>query len=386
MKSLWTLDPNITYLNHGSFGPSPLPVQQAQREWMQKLEANPMNFLVRERETCIDNTLQQLAEFVGARATDLVPVRNATVGMNIVANSLPLAENDEILLTDHEYGAVQRLWQKRTAAAGAKITIASLPAVFQDADTIVEAIFSRVTERTRLIVVSHVTSSTALVLPVEQICRRARKEKIPVVIDGPHAIAMRPLRLQQLGCDFYTVSCHKWLSAGFGSGFLYVHPRWQHKLDPPIVSWGGTPYGRPRTWQDEYLWLGTDDPAPFLSISAALDFLQEFGIDRFRHETHELAARARQQLLDQLETAPLSTDSIDWYGSMVTVPLPETVEVPDSWTGKPHPLQENLWKKHRIEIPIIKWNHRMNIRVSCHLYNSQEEIDRLLQALRTELG
>ncbi len=385
MKSSWSLDPEITFLNHGSFGPSPKCVQEAQREWMSQLESNPMEFLVRQRERLLDEMLDQLGQFIGSPGQSLIPVENATVGMNIVANTIPLQSGDEILLTNHEYGAVQRIWQKIAASVGAKVITATLPLPFQDADEIVEALFRSVTPQTRLLVLSHVTSPTALVLPVEKICQRAREQKLPVCIDGPHAIAMRPLNLATLNCDFYTASCHKWLCAPFGTGFLYVAPHWQHKISPVNTSWGGTMYGREKSWQDEFLWVGTSDPSRYLAISKAIDFLQDYGLDRFRKETHQLAIQAYDLFSKQFQTEPYSARHSDWFGSMVTIPLPESVPVPTKWTGRPHPLQELLAIKYRIEVHLVKWNSLMHIRISSHLYNDFSELERLSQILKEEI-
>lgn len=386
MKQEWTLDPDVTYLNHGSYGPSPRVVQQAQLEWTERLERNPQAFFARRFEDAVADVEARLAAFTDCSADDLVCVTNATFGMNVVATTLPLQPDDEVLVTTHEYGAVKRIWQQRTRECGARMVQAPLPEPFCDESHLVDQLFEFVTPRTRMIVVSHVTSPTALVLPVQQICERARQHGIAVCIDGPHALAMRDLELTALGCDFYVASGHKWLSGPFGTGFLYVHPSWQQKLQPAIFSWGGSMSGRPRSWKDEFVWLGTRNPAPFLALPAALDFFEQYGWDRFRTDTHELARYARHQLEALCETVSPCPDSIDWYGSMTAVPLPAAVEVPKSWTGKPHPLQQALWQKHRIEVPIVKWGHKMYVRVSCHLYNARGDIDRLVDALKQELA
>ena len=302
--------------------------------------------------------------------------------MNIVAASLALHPADEVLLTSHEYGAVRRLWSRVCRNAGARLVIADLPVPLAAADSIVAAVLAKATERTRLIVVSHMTSPTALVFPVQAICDAARKRGIPTCIDGPHAVAMLPLNLKQLGCDFYTASCHKWLCAPFGSGFLYVDRRFHGRMKPAIVSWGGSLSGRPPRWQDEYHWLGTRDPAPLLAIPAAIEFLRGFGLDEFRRQTHELARYARRGLLRLSEFEPLQSDSIDGFGSMVTVPLP----TPAGWKPVTHgfadPVQLALREQHNIEVPVLAWDNRRYIRVSCHLYNSASEIDHLCEALR----
>src|SRR6185369_17376766 len=189
----------------------------------------------------------------------------------------------------------------------------------------VERVISGVTPRTRLIVVSHVTSPTAVILPVAEICRRAKELGVPVCIDGPHAPAAVPIDLREIKCDFYTASCHKWLSAPFGSGFLYVHPRHQPRISPHMVSWGRSLSGRPAIWQDELNWLGTRDPAPLLAIPAAIEFLEYVGLVTFRRRSHDLVCYAREKIIGITKLAPLVPDSTEWFGPMLALPRPESV-------------------------------------------------------------
>jgi isopenicillin-N epimerase len=245
MNDCWTIAEGVTYLNHGSFGPSPQSVQQARQEWSARLEAEPMDFFLRRMEDHLDDAASRVAAFVGADAEGLVFVDNATVGMNIVAANTQLHDGDEVLLTDHEYGAVTRIWREKCKATRAQLVVAQLPVPLSDSEQVVSALSRAVTARTRLIVVSHITSSTAVRLPVERICAAARERGVPVCVDGPHALAMLPLELERLGCDFYAASCHKWLSAPFGSGFLYDARHRRQDCRPAIVSWGGSLSGRP---------------------------------------------------------------------------------------------------------------------------------------------
>src|SRR5262245_30076601 len=209
-RDLWSLRPGVTYLNHGSFGPAPKTVLAARQDWTERLEAEPMAFFVRQLEGHLEQARDRLGRFVGTKGEHLVFVDNATFGMNIIANSFPLAAGDEVLATDHEYGAVLRIWRKACQKAGANLVVQRLPERFTSADEVVETLFAGATPRTKLLVVSHVTSPTAVILPVERICRRAREGGIPVCIDGPHAPAAVPVEIDRLGCDFYTASCHKW--------------------------------------------------------------------------------------------------------------------------------------------------------------------------------
>lgn len=381
----WSLRPGVTYLNHGSFGPTLNVAMAARQTWSETLAAEPMDFFIRRMETHLDEAADKLGKFVGCDGRDLIFVDNATAGMNIVAASTRLEPGDEVLVGDQEYGAVLRIWRRVCQQSGAKLVVRALPAPVSSVEELADALLSGVTDKTRLLVVSHVTSPTATVFPVELICRRARERNVPVCVDGPHAIAMRSLKLAQLDCDYYAASCHKWLSAPFGSGFLYVARRRQQNLMPSVTSWGGSLGGRRASWKDEFTWIGTRDPSAFLAVPAAIDFLEGYGVERFRAETHELTCYARERIVAITGIEPLIPDSIDWYGSMVALPLPLD-DPPPTHRGWGHPLQRAFWYKHQIEVPILNAAGRWLLRVSCHLYNDRDDIDRLARALREELS
>ncbi len=384
LKDHWTLRPGTIYLNHGSFGPPPDAVRQARLHWQDAMDSQPMDFFVRQLEPAWREARDRLAALVGARSSDLIFVENATVGMNIIADSFPLAAGDEVLLTDHEYGAVKRIWQRASDKVGATVRIFELPLPFRSAAETVDAIFDAVTERTRLIVVSHITSPTAVILPVEEICRRARSRGIAVAIDGPHAVAQAPLAIEQLGCDFYTASCHKWLSAPFGSGFLYVAPQHQGRIRPPVLSWGRLPPASAASWSDEFVWSGTRNPTAYLAVPAAIEFLEQIGLDAFRARTHWLARYARQRIAELTQLEPIVPDDPAWFGSMAHVPLCATTT--NETCAVANPLQHTIWQRYGIEVPIVDFRGRRYIRVSCHLYNDTAQIDRLIVALKRVLA
>lgn len=410
-RHLWNLPEDVKYLNHGSFGPSPIFVHESYERWTRQLEQQPMNFFIREMEAAIEESLSAVADFVGTSRGNLIFVDNATFGMNIVAASTRLDTDDEVLLNDHEYGAVTRLWRRTCQQAKARLVNCEFASPFTDPGSIVEQLFARVTHRTKLIVVSHVTSPTALVMPVEEICRRAKELDIPVCIDGPHAVAMLPLNLRKLDCDFYTASCHKWLSAPFGSGFLYVAPRQQKHIKPAIVSWGGSIGGRQPSWKDEFNWLGTRNPAAFLATAEAVRFLKskvssfsttgddrpaapdaveaesesdETFIGEFRRSASTLINLAVAKLGHKVGTHPLVEHAELRSETMISLVLPE-----DSFprvnsvgkAGQRHPLQDWLWSDHQIEIPVISWNDHLMIRLSAHLYNASAEYSQLANAI-----
>jgi isopenicillin-N epimerase len=404
LGALWQLDPDCTYLNHGSFGPSPIPVQQAREEWSRRVERQPMRFYCSEMEAELERTCEVLAEFLGTRRDRLALVENATVAMNIVAESISLKAGDEVLLTDHEYGAVRNIWQARCREAGAKVVTAALPfppsGGFEDAarrsesessgnsagfiqeNGIVAAIESAIRPSTRLIVISHVTSATACRLPVQAVCRMAARHKIPVCVDGPHAVAMLDLRLDELGCDYYCASGHKWLCAPFGSGFLWVHPRHHSAIQSPMISWGGSIAGRPASWKDSTNWMGTRDPAPLLAMSDAVHFFTPERLTEFRKYSHALVVEARQALLEIPGTGAFCTPEESDFVSMAAIELPQ----PNGWRpgyhGHPDPLQLALRDGHGIEVPVGSWNGHRFLRVSAHLYTRRSQILKLVDAVR----
>ena len=368
----WDLEPNVIHLNHGSFGPAPRPVLAARQKWMTALQRNPMDFFMRKLEKVLETVREKLATFVGARPSELAFVENATTGMNVVAQSFPLQPGDEVLLNDHEYGAVLRIWERACQRTGAKLVVASLPCPVVSEQQVVECLLEPVSPRTKLIVFSHITSPTAIVMPVDALCREARRLNLAVAIDGPHAPAVAALELNRWDCDYYTASCHKWLCAPFGSGFLYVHPRRQAEVQPLVTSWGRTPEGKTPCWQDEFDWHGTHDPSAQLSIADSLSFFEQVGFESFREQTHSLAAWGRRKLTQLTGLPPLTPDSRQWFGSMTAIELPP---------GPAQPLQQALKQQYNIEVPVFEWQNRRLLRLSCHLYNHPRDIETLVAAL-----
>ncbi len=374
LSKQFSIQPGTTYLNHGSFGIPPRPVREARRAWIDVVDANPMDCFVRELEPALRMARERLAGFVGTTAANLVYVENATYGMNVLAASLPLDAGDQIVLNPHEYGAVRRIWERAAARANAKVVDLPMPSRFESPDELVEEMLRRLPPRTKLLVVSHITSPTALILPMELLCRRVRERGVLVCVDGPHAPAQIPLDIDRLECDFYVASCHKWLAATLGSGFLYVHPQQQGMIQPLQKSWGRLLPALPQRWDEEFTWSGTRDPSIYLSVPAAIDFLESIGPDAFRERLYWLAGDAERRLRELFGTEPLGrSGSYRWYGTMAHVPLPE-----GDWSR----LQEQLWTAHRIEIPIILFEDRWYIRVSCHLYNTTEDLALLQTALQ----
>jgi isopenicillin-N epimerase len=366
------LDPDTVYLNHGSFGITPRPVLRQQRQFQQWLNENPMEFYLHRYEPLLEQARQSLAQFVGTSARHLVLVDNATSGMSILASHFPLQAGDEVLITDHEYVPVARMWQRRCEQARAKLVIAHLPTRIESQQQVLDSLWQGVTDRTRLLVFSQITSPTALILPCAAICQRFRQAGIAVGIDGPHAPAQVDLDLQQLDCDFFVASCHKWLSAPLGSGFLYVAERWQELMFPLVQGWGRLPPGEIHSWGDRFTWQGTRDPSPLLAIPSAIEYLQRVGLHSFQQRSRWLAEYAENSLVELLGTVPIGDRRGGWYGSMAHVPLP-----PGDWSG----LQRKIREQTGIEVVVNYWKERWFLRVSCHLYNNTRQLDLLTKTL-----
>ena len=335
------LDPGITFLNHGSYGACPVPVFARYQELQRELERNPVEFLARRFDELMVGSRAALAAFVGARPDDLVFVPNATAGLNAVIRSLQLEPGDEVLTTRHEYGAVTRTWE----FVGAKL-------VYAEPEELVGAIGPR----TKAVSVSHITSPTALVLPVAEICAAARAAGALAIVDGAHAPGQLPLDLEALGADVYSGNCHKWLSAPKGAGFLWARPEHQRWIEPLVISWG---YGDDRTFADRHGWQGTRDPAAALTIPAAIEAHATFDLERCRR----LAASFHDRL-----------------------PPVGATPAPQMWatevaTDDPEELQRRLFDEHAIEVVVREWEGRSLLRISIGPYNDEADVERLLAAL-----
>ena len=374
LRDLFLLDPHITFLNHGSFGATPRPVFETYQRWQRELERQPVEFLGRRFNDLMREARTSLAAFIHADPDDIVYVPNATTGLNIVARSLRLEPGDEILTTDHEYGALDRTWRFISRKTGAMYKPQAIPLPVTTPDDFVERLWSAVTSRTRIVFLSHITSPTALIFPVKEICRRARDAGIISIIDGAHTLGQLDLDVQDLGADFYSSNAHKWLCAPKGSAFLYARREMQSFIEPLIVSWGyesEKPSGS--RFIDEQEWTGTRDIAAFLSVPAAIRFVQAHQWDQIRLQCHTLAQFAREQITNLTGLPPLSPDSIEWYVQMVTLPLPPC---------DPAQLKTRLYDEFRIEVPIVTWQNRQFIRISIQAYNTLEDVEKLVDALR----
>jgi isopenicillin-N epimerase len=367
---------DIAFLNHGSFGARPRSVQETYRRWQQEVEQQPVEFLGRRLTGLLAEARGRVAAYVGTEADQLVFVPNTTHGINIIARSLDLRPGDEVLGTDHEYGAVERTWRFVCGQRGATYRTQPLTLPVTDADTLVDTLWQGVTSRTRVLVVSHITSPTALILPVAAICQRAAREGILTVVDGAHAPGQIPVDVKAIGADFYVGNCHKWLCAPLGAGFLYARPERQSLLQPLVVSWGWQPrQPGPSPFQDLFEWVGTDDPSAYLSVPAAIDFQAQHDWPAVRATCHAAAADARARIAALTGLPQISPESADWWGQMCAVPLPLRQDVTAA------ELQRRLWQEFQVEVPVLDWNEWRFVRISVQAYNTLGHLARLVEGL-----
>lgn len=381
MKEHWLLDPAVTFLNHGSFGATPRAVLAVQAALREELEREPVRFMAREIEQRIDAARAVLAEFVGAAPDDIAFVPNATAGVNAVLRSLDLDEHDELLVTSHEYNASRNALDFVAGLNTAKVVAVDIPFPIDSPDTVVERVLEKVTARTRLLLIDHVTSQTALVFPIERIVAELRQRGIDTLVDGAHAPGMLPLDLRAMNVAFYTGNLHKWVCAPKGAGFLYVHPNRRYEIRPAIISHGANAQRRDRSrFHLEFDWTGTFDPTPWLSVPAAIDFMASLvpgGWPEVMRRNHDLALRARDIVCDRLGIAPPAPDAM--LGSMAAIPLSDG---PAS-DGDRAPLQNLLFERYTIETVIAPWptgKSRM-LRLAAQLYNTIDEFERLADVL-----
>jgi isopenicillin-N epimerase len=369
LRREYLLDPTVAFLNHGSFGACPRPVFERYQAWQRKLENEPIDFLDRRLPELLDAARVTLAEYVHCAAEDLAFVQNATTGVNLAARALVLGPGDEVLATDLEYGACDLAWEWVCRRTGAHYVRAPIKVPLRDPSAVVDALFAHAGERTRAVYVSHVTSTTGLVLPVEEIVAHARALGLVTVVDGAHAPAQVPVDVAALGADFYSANAHKWLGAPKGAGFLHARPEHQDRVDAAIVGWG---YAEGNSFSERIEKQGTRDPAAWLTVPDAIRFQAERAWDAVRDRGRELAREARRELCDLLGTEPLAPDLM--VAQMATVRL--SSPAPD--------LTERLYARHRVEIPVGGPKQDL-LRLSVAAYTPRQDIDRLLAALVREL-
>lgn len=372
----WSLDPSITFLNHGSFGACPSPVLKAQQQWRARMEQQPLQFFGRDLEALLDQARVELAVFIGADADDLAFVPNATTAVNTVLRSLPFEPGDELLTTSQEYNACRNALNYVAERYDLKVVVAEVPFPIAAPEQVVEAIVSCVTAKTRLALIDHVVSQTGLLFPLAELVQALTHRGVETLVDGAHAPGMVPLNLHALGATYYTGNCHKWLCAPKGAAFLYVQRDRQTAIRPLTISHGAN---SPRTdrsrFRLEFDWTGTDDPTAYLCIPEAIRFMGSLlpgGWDELMAKNHALAIAGRQVLCQTLRLTPPCPDAM--LGSLAVVPLPD---------GNPQALQDALLEQYQIEVPVVPYptpSSRL-VRISAQLYNRLEQYTALATAI-----
>ncbi len=386
----WTLDPDVTFLNHGSFGACPQPVLEAQNELRARLEREPVQFMAREWEPRMDDARRSLAQFLGGDPDGLAFVSNATGGVNTVLRSLVFAPGDEILVIDQGYNACQNAARFTAERSGARVVVAHLPFPLTRPEQVTDAILERVTPKTRLALVDHVTSATGLVLPLAAIVRALDQKGVDTLVDGAHAPGMVPLALDQLGAAYYTGNCHKWMCTPKGSALLYVRKDRQHQVHPLVISHGANASRQDRSrFRLEFDFTGTQDPTAWLVIPEAIRFMGSLlpgGWEELRARNHALALRGRSILCEALGIAAPAPESM--IGSLATVPLPPGPGEPALPALATDPIMEVLFERYRIEVLASVWPASPGrvLRVSAQIYNEEAQYARLAAALKEILA
>jgi isopenicillin-N epimerase len=389
MKQHWMLDSSITYLNHGSFGATPLAILARQDEYRSQMEREPVRFFVRELEPMLDAARRDLAAFIGADADGLAFIPNATAGVNAVLRSLDLDKHEELLVTNHEYNACRNVLEFVAETSGAKVVVVDIPFPIEGPDAVVEAVVACVSERTRLFLIDHVTSQTAMIMPVERLIAEMDKRGIDTLVDGAHAPGMIPLDLRALGAAYYTGNLHKWVCAPKGSAFLYTRANRRYAIRPVAISHGANATRTDRTrYLIEFDWTGTFDPSAILAVPDSIRFIGSLvpgAWPEIMQRNHRLALRGRDILARSLGIAPPVPD--DMLGSMAALPLPDgTATTAPALYGDP--LQDALLEEDHIEVPVVPWPHppKRLIRISAQVYNDEGEYERLAAVLARKLA
>jgi len=386
----WQLDPAVAFLNHGSFGACPTEVLQYQQQIRIRMERQPVQFFVRELDSLLNENRQMLAEFVGAEFENIALVPNATAGLNAVLRSLSFQPDDELLTTNHEYNACRNALDFTAKRSGARVVVAEIPFPLKSPGEALEAVLSKITERTRLALFDHITSQTGLILPVKQIVDALAERGIDSLVDGAHAPGMVPLNIEEIGAAYYSGNCHKWLCSPKGAALLYVRPDRQEKIHPTSISHGYNSSIDDRSrFLIEFDWTGTYDPTAYLSIAESIRFIGGLlpgGWKELMERNRKTALEGRRIIGQALCQDVPSPDEM--IGSIASIQLPEGSSEPPKSALYGDPLQDILLGDYGIEIPIIPWPSAPQrlIRISAQLYNSPEQYEHLAGALKEILG
>ena len=373
MKDWFLLDPDITFLNHGSYGACSKPVFKEYQDWQKKLEDQPVQFMTNQVYSAMEKSRESMSQFVECDEEELVFFQNPTTAVTNVIYNLDLKPGDEVLMSNHEYGALVRAWKMWGEKTGVNIIQQDISMPLTTKKNFIENFWTGVTDQTKVIFLSHITSSTALIFPIEKIIKLAKEQNILTIIDGAHVPAHIPLNIHELGCDFYTGACHKWLCAPKGSSFLFVKKEHQDWVKPVVVSWGKDGDDpSPSEFIQNFQWQGTRDMSAFLTIPTAINFyIKE--IRPYQESCKKIIQDTYSEFPSVLNTEPISAGR-EWLAQLVAHPLPKNI---------PSNLKKRLWEEYQIEIPVFEWNGQEFVRVSIQVYNTQKDVDLLMSALRS---
>ena len=373
MKDWFLLDPDITFLNHGSYGACSKPVFKEYQDWQQKLENQPVQFMTNQVYSAMEKSRESMSQFVGCDVEELVFFQNPTTAVTNVIYNFDLKPGDEVLMSNHEYGALVRAWKMWGEKTGVNIIQQDISMPVTTEENFIEDFWTGVTHQTKVIFLSHITSSTALIFPIEKIIKLAKEQNILTIIDGAHVPAHIPLNIHELGCDFYTGACHKWLCAPKGSSFLFVKKEHQDWVKPVVVSWGKDGDDpTPSEFIQNFQWQGTRDMSAFLTIPTAINFyIKE--IRPSQESCKKIIQDTYSEFPSVLNTEPISAGK-EWLAQLVAHPLPKNI---------PSNLKKRLWEEYQIEIPVFEWNGQAYVRASIQVYNTQKDVDLLMSALRS---
>ncbi|MEP7197192.1 MAG: aminotransferase class V-fold PLP-dependent enzyme [Saprospiraceae bacterium] len=374
LKDQFLLDKNITYLNFGSFGACPRPIFEEYQRLQLELEREPVQFITKRGNELLLQSRMALSKFINCEQEDLVYVMNPSYAVNIIAKSLELKAGDEILSTNIEYGACDKTWEYYCNKAGARYVRQKINLPIINKETFVSDFFSGCTERTKLIFVSHITSSTGLILPVEEIIQESKRRGILVFVDGAHVPGQLPLDLKALDVDIYTGACHKWMMCPKGCSFLYVKKELQERFDPLIISWGYKAlFPSESLFQDYHNVQGTRDYTAFLTVPKSIEFMEE-------NEWTKVAARCRAivqsnaiRFCNLMDSQPISPISDTFLAQLFSIPVQ---------TSNPEALYAHLFNEYQIEIPVMRQEDKVYVRYSIQGYNDQGDLDKLYEALK----
>lgn len=373
LKELFLLSKEVIHLNHGSFGACPKPIFENYQHWQLELERNPVNFFVHEGNRILEASKQALGEFIGADPDDLVYTMNPSYAMNIIAKSLKLNPGDEILTTNQEYGAMDRMWKYYCDKAGAKYVQQEISLPITSKETFIEEFWKGYTDKTKVVFISQITSMTATIFPVQEICDKAKELGLLTIVDGAHVPGHIPLNLRELKADIYTGACHKWLLTPKGSSFLYCVKSIQNDFDPLLISWGydAEVPGKSK-FLDYHQLQGTRDYSAFLTIPAALEFRKKYDWESVSHNCRQMILDNYQELCNIFDSEPVCPINRSFLGQMCSIPLP---------TNDPLKVKNLLFNKYKIEIPVFKLHDQVYTRLSTQAYVSQQDVDHLKNVL-----